>query len=109
MTFNDDAKYSGQGVRKSGRRTGLAVGGGGLGLVAIVLLSQLLGVDLSGLLGGGTSGGSSQSESTALTNCETGADANESQDCARVAVENSLTDYWEGELGGKFRPEQQLP
>ena len=48
MTFNDDAKISGRGVRRSGRRTSLAVGGGGLGLVAIVLLSQLLGVNLSG-------------------------------------------------------------
>ena len=94
MTFNDDAKYSGQGVRKSGRRTGLAVGGGGLGLVAIVLLSQLLGVDLSGLLGGGTSGGSSQSESTALTNCETGADANADAECRVGFSYDSLDAYW---------------
>ena len=27
-------------------------------------------------------------------NCKTGADANNSADCARVAVENSLADYW---------------
>ncbi|WEO78273.1 neutral zinc metallopeptidase [Cryobacterium sp. SO2] len=94
MTFNDDAKYSGRGVRKSGRRTGLAVGGGGLGLVAIVLLSQLLGVDLTGLLGGGTSGTSSQSESTALTNCDTGADANADAEC-RVGFSYDLLDsYW---------------
>lgn len=48
MTLNHDAKISGRGVRTSGRRTGLAVGGGGLGLVAVVPLSQLLCVDLSG-------------------------------------------------------------
>lgn len=36
--------------------------------------------------------------------CETGADANESRDCARVAVENSLTDHWETALGTSFRP-----
>lgn len=29
--------------------------------------------------------------------CETGEDANESQDCARVAIENSLTDFWESQ------------
>jgi len=94
MTFNDDAKYSGRGVRKSGRRTGLAVGGGGLGLVAIVLLSQLLGVDLTGLVGGGTSGTSSQSEGTALTNCETGADANADVDCRVGLTYDSLDAYW---------------
>ncbi|POH62821.1 neutral zinc metallopeptidase [Cryobacterium zongtaii] len=94
MTFNDDAKYSGQGVRKSGRRTGLAVGGGGLGLVAIVLLSQLLGVDLSGLLGGGTAGGTSESETTALTGCETGADANVDVECRVGLTRDSLEDYW---------------
>ena len=93
MTFNDDAKYSGKGVRKSGRRTGLAVGGGGLGLVAIVLLSQLLGVDLTGLVGGGTAG-TSQGEDTALTNCDTGADANVDVECRVGFTRDSLEDYW---------------
>ncbi|MBX0300776.1 neutral zinc metallopeptidase [Cryobacterium sp. 1639] len=94
MTFNDDAKYSGQGVRKSGRRTGLAVGGGGIGLVAIVLLSQLLGVDLSGLLGGGSTGGSSQSEGTALENCYTGDDADTDVECRVGFTRDSLEAYW---------------
>lgn len=99
MTFNDDAKYSGKGVRKSGRRTGLAVGGGGLGLVAIALLSQLLGVDLSGFSGlvdGGTSG-TSQNEGTALADCETGADANADVDCRVGFAYDSLDAYWAGE------------
>jgi predicted metalloprotease len=96
MTFNDDAKYSGKGVRKSGRRTGLAVGGGGIGLVAIVLLSQLLGVDLTGLVGGGTAGtaGTSPDEGTALTNCETGADANADAECRVGFAYDLLDDYW---------------
>jgi predicted metalloprotease len=93
MTFNDDAKYSGKGVRKSGRRTGLAVGGGGLGLVAIVLLSQLLGVDISGLMGGGTDT-SGQGEGTALTNCVTGEDANTDVECRVGLTRDSLEDYW---------------
>ena len=29
--------------------------------------------------------------------CKTGEDANNDHDCARVAVENSLTDFWEGQ------------
>jgi predicted metalloprotease len=94
MTFNDDAKYSGTGVRKSGRRTGLAVGGGGLGLVAIVLVAQLLGVDISGFVGGGTDSGS-QSEGTALTNCETGDDANADVECRVGFTRDSLEDYWD--------------
>ena len=40
----------------------------------------------------------------ATSSCKTGADANESQDCARVAVENSLTDYWDGDA-----PARQVP
>lgn len=37
-------------------------------------------------------------------NCRTGEDANNDHDCGRVAIENSLTDYWGQALGGKFRP-----
>ncbi|HEV7948427.1 MAG TPA: neutral zinc metallopeptidase, partial [Glaciihabitans sp.] len=79
MTFNDDAKLSGRGVRKSGRRTGIAVGGGGLGLVALFLISQFLGFDLSSLAGG--DGSSAPSDDTALTGCYTGEDANENVEC----------------------------
>ena len=106
MTFNDDAKYSGRGVRKSGRRTGLAVGGGGLGLVAIVLLSQLLGVDLTGLVGGGTTGGTPD-EGTALTNCDVGADANANDECRIGFAYDSLDAYWADEapaLGIQYSP-----
>lgn len=95
MTFNDDAKISGRGVRKRGRSTGIAVGGGGLGLVAIVLLSQLFGVDLSPLLGGGTGAGSGGTgEGTALENCETGADANSNVECRIGGAYDSLDAYW---------------
>jgi predicted metalloprotease len=40
--------------------------------------------------------------------CETGEDANESVDCARVAVENSLRDFWADELGSDFRPADRI-
>jgi predicted metalloprotease len=44
--------------------------------------------------------------------CETGADANESADCARVAVENSLHDYWSDQLPAQsdteFDPAKQI-
>ena len=48
----------------------------------------------------------------ATTDCKTGADANSSTDCARVAVENSLVDYWSDTLpdqsGTAFEPEQKV-
>lgn len=90
----------------SGRRSlpGGRIGGGGLGglviVILIVVVNQLIG-------GGGDAGdpGLDTSRMSTGTNdtgrydgCETGADANESQDCGRVAVENSLYDYWSGAL-----------
>ena len=101
----------------SGRRIPIPGGaaGGGIGgiliVVLIVIVNQFLGGDGGG--GAGASGYnlsrlSDSSDTGRYDNCETGQDANESQDCARVAVENSLTDYWESELGGKFRPEGAL-
>jgi predicted metalloprotease len=96
MTFDDDAKLSGRGVRRSGRRTGLAVGGGGLGVVAILIISQLLGVDLTGLIGGsgvGT-GGSTSSQGELLEDCDTGADANADVSCRVQGAYDSLDGYW---------------
>ncbi len=48
------------------------------------------------------------SETDRYASCTTGEDANNSSDCARVAVENSLTDFWSGELGSRFQPEDEL-
>lgn len=90
MTFNDNANIGGGRASKRGRTTGIAVGGG-LGAIALFLLSQFLGVDLTGL-GGGTepqpSGGSS------LENCQTGADANADIECRMKGASASLEAYW---------------
>ena len=90
-------------------------GRGGIGglllVIAFVILAQCTGVNINPF---GDSAVYSPSrlgdaqDSGRYDGCETGEDANESQDCARVAVENSLTDYWDSELGGKFRPEEAL-
>src|SRR6478735_6295222 len=55
MTFDDNAKIGGGKVSKRGRNVGIGVGGG-IGVIAIVLIGQLLGVDLSGLVGAGGGG-----------------------------------------------------
>lgn len=54
--------------------------------------------------GGGTSAGTDTSrmqDSERYANCKTGDDANSDEDCARVAVENSLVDYWAEALPGQ--------
>ena len=46
MTFNPNADIGGGKTSKRGRNTGIAVGGG-LGVIALVIISQLLGVDVT--------------------------------------------------------------
>jgi uncharacterized protein len=89
---------------------GLAVGGGGLGLVGVVVLVlfQLLGgggggtgAGLGGLagLGQGESADNSQLDQT----CQSGADANDSVDCAVVADIESIEDFWSSALGNRYQ------
>jgi predicted metalloprotease len=102
MTFNDNARSGGGRVSKRGRNTGFAVGGGGIGVIAILLISQAFGVDLSGLLGGGTAG--TTASDTTLSNCDTGADANANLECRLDFAAQSLDAYWETELGADYTP-----
>ena len=92
-------------------------GGGIGGLLIIGLLLVLVmcgGVDLGSLLGGSTTGSGSAVDTSRMADtqryasCKTGDDANNSTDCARVAVENSLTDFWDSTLGSRFQPEAAL-
>jgi predicted metalloprotease len=76
MTFNPNADISGGKTRKRGRTAGIAAGGVGLGAVAVLLLSQLLGVDLTGIVGGASSQTQEIGTGDTLENCKTGADAN---------------------------------
>ncbi len=113
MQFNDDAQLDTsqvQDARGGGLgRGGLAVGGGGLGLVGliVVVLFNVLG-------GGGGSGGgslpgglsslgqgsnpSSVDNTDLASECKTGADANQRSDCAIVADIDSVQAFWTKEL-----------
>jgi uncharacterized protein len=115
MRFNPKARLdtSRMGDAGRGRRGGLGGGGGSIpmpggmragggigGLIIVILfivLTQCVGGG-GGSTGPSTGGGSLDSsrmaESGRYQACKTGEDANNSDDCARVAVENSLYDYW---------------
>jgi uncharacterized protein len=86
---------------------GIAVGGGGLGLVGLVI--YLL-VALTG--GGGLSGGLGNLDGSTVAEsppgqvlgqeCTSGADANQREDCRIVADVNSVQRYWSGRLGNRY-------
>jgi len=103
VTFNDDSDIRGGRVSKRGRNTGIALGGGSLGVLAIFLLSQFLGVDLTGLVDPGAGGGQPVEEAP-LTQCETGEDANETIDCRMQGAATALDAFWEGTLEGYTPP-----
>ena len=103
--FRDDAKLDTSQVEDlRGRRVGkggLAVGGGGIGLVVTLLII---------FLGGGVTGGdgglgdlgnlADQTAGTPAANqeiaqeCRTGADADQREDCRIVGYVNSIQSYW---------------
>jgi uncharacterized protein len=91
---------------------GLRAGGGIGGVIIVVLflvLTQCLDNGSSPASGGGLDT-SRMADTGRYRQCRTGADANDSADCARVAVENSLYNYWKGALPDqtnvKFEGEQ---
>jgi uncharacterized protein len=124
MRFNPKARLITRRMGDAGR-SGPRLGGGGGGLP---IPGRLLGGGVGGLvvlaivvllslwLGGGSSGvgydTSRMSETGRYDHCQTGEDANNDPDCARVAVENSLTDYWSDTLpqqsGTSFSPERKV-
>jgi len=140
VRFNPKARLDTSRVRDSGRGGGRSGGGGGgmsgggmqipiptgakggsaVGMVIAVILFLVL-TQCTG--GGGLSGlpvpdnpfdmsRVQGADSGRYDACQTGEDANENEDCARVAVENSLTDYWSEALPAQsdasFRPEKVM-
>lgn len=122
MRFNPKARLDTRRTSDAGRSSGGGgaggipipggLAGGGVGGLLVVLVI----VGLSMLLGGGDSTAGYDTGRMADTDryasCKTGEDANRSADCARVAVENSLHDYWSSTLPDQsdtaFAPEKAL-
>jgi predicted metalloprotease len=112
MAFDPNARLDpGQvtdvrGSRIGGR--GLAIGGGGIGTVVLVVIYLLLGgnpSDLGSIADPGT--GSQTGGATLQQQCNTGADANKREDCRIVGYVNSVQKFWTDEFassGQKYQP-----
>ncbi len=127
MRFNPKARLDTGRTSDAGRGGGGGLGGGGLpipggvagggiGGVIVTVIVVVLYLALNGGGGGSSSLGAYDTGRMADTDryaaCKTGADANDSADCARVAVENSLTDFWSDTLpqqsSASFEPEKAI-
>lgn len=106
MQFDDDADLDASQVTdQRGMGGRIAVGGGGLGILGIIVyfvISQLGGGASTGLPSGfGDIGPNEQVGSSDLQErCRTGADANRDADCRAVAFINSIQNYWTTQLDG---------
>ena len=116
--FRDRARLDTSQVEDRRGKKAATVGGigGGIGII-IVLAMVLLGGDpgdLSGLTGGDSGSGettSSEPISSIDEECQTGADANEQQDCRIVGYVNSIQAYWTDaydERGGTYQQAQTV-
>ncbi|HNP15498.1 MAG: neutral zinc metallopeptidase [Cryobacterium sp.] len=102
MTFNPDSNIGSGKVSRRGRNTGIAVGGGGIAVVILALISPMLGVDLTPLAGMfGDAGTSQPTTSDNLEQCQTGADANNNVECLMKGAAASLDAYWAGKFAAE--------
>ncbi len=118
MTFNNRSRLDPSQVqdrRGRGMGTKLAVGGGGLTLV-VLLVALLLGVNPGDLLNASEMAPSTYDPYAGgigdlATECQTGADANTRQDCAIVGYVNSIQAFWSDEFasqGVEYVPAQTV-
>ncbi|WP_111508981.1 neutral zinc metallopeptidase [Mycobacterium kyogaense] len=112
MTFNEGMQIdtsttsSSGGGRGPGR--GIAVGGG-LGGLLIVVVALFLGVDPSSVIPQQQAGPqTADTPGFDLSQCKTGADANEIVQCRVVATGNSVDGVWQQLLPGYTRPKVSL-
>jgi predicted metalloprotease len=112
MTFTSGSRLDPSRIQRRGASAGaggMAIGGG-IGGLLLLVVGAFLGVDLTGIFGGGSSGSTVSANDPAAQQqleqkCTTGADANASTDCLVVGTVNSLDSYWSSAtpaLGASF-------
>ncbi|NNG18319.1 hypothetical protein HJ590_01785 [Naumannella sp. ID2617S] len=101
MQYNDNAQLDPGQVSGGGGGGGRIAVGGGIGVTIILfLLSQLLGVDLTGLAGGSSQPQEDPNQPNPYANCRSGADVRTNRECRWVAYTNSIQGYWSQTLQG---------
>ncbi|PPK65920.1 neutral zinc metallopeptidase [Actinokineospora auranticolor] len=112
MEFDDDVALDTsqvQDARGVGGR--VALGGGGLGIIGLIVyfvLNQLGGLPASVPLGiDGVGSGQTLNSGDLAKECRTGKDANTKDDCALVAIINSIQGYWSDEFARSGRTYRQ--
>jgi predicted metalloprotease len=113
MTFRRGARLDPSQVedfrgRRLGGARGMAVGGGGLGVVVLAVVIYLLGGNPANVIGlDGLSVGGPGDSPAQLSDCKTGADANAREDCRILGYVNSVQQYWTAEFrtqGTTYQP-----
>jgi uncharacterized protein len=105
---------TGQVTDARGRGAPLALGGGGLGILGLLIYLAITLLSGGGGLGGQlapldqTRVGQGETPSTIKQDCRTGQDANERDDCRIVAVVNSVQKFWTGVFTSSNRTYQHV-
>ena len=102
MSFNRDIQLDPNRVQtRSGGGRGAVIGGGSiLTVIAVVLISQLTGVDLTSMLGAQQQTGTTTSTASSIDTsvCTSGDSANKYTQCRMVATAESLDAVWTEQL-----------
>ena len=111
MSFNRDIKIDSKRVSTRGGRGALIGGGSIVAVIAVLLVSRLTGLDLSGLFGSSaeTAGSYATSSNIDMSVCNDGASANKYTQCRMVAVAESLDAVWGEQLPAQGGTAYQKP
>ncbi|OBI77660.1 neutral zinc metallopeptidase [Mycobacterium sp. E740] len=111
MTFNEGMQIDTSTTSTSGGGPGRGIAiGGGVGGLLIMVIALFLGVDPSGMVPqqGQYDNQGVEAPGFDLSQCKTGADANEIVQCRVVATGNSVDGVWEQQLRNYTRPNMRL-